>query len=460
MKGKFSSLLWVLVTLFASFQASAQDDLYYNPSTDAAAKKHSDNYSDDYSDNRRYEDDEDYYYDEEDDYAYEYSSRIRRFHRPSYGIDYFDPFYVDLYHYDPFFSPGASIYVYNYNDYWTWRRWRRWNSWNTWNTYNTWGWGWGFNSWGWTSCSSGYNPWYNPWAMNNYYYDPYWTWNGYNPYFSNNVIWVNNNYYNNNNFNNGGGGGNNGGYVPQTYTGVRRHGSSVNPGYARIPDGSGRLNTGQKDVPIVEKPALRGRTAGDIAPANNNAAAERAQGPSTPSGRRPAGMDDRNMEKGARTSPPTPADRKPSGEATRRTQEPATRQTEPSRRNDDARTPARPREDVRPSTPRPSTPRTETPSPARRENGGYNTQERSEPKEEARPVRRAEERPAYTPPSRSSESYNTPSRSSESRPATSTPRSYDSGSSGRSSTPAPSGGGGSTRSSSGGGATRNSGGRN
>ena len=125
MKGKFSSLLWVLVALFAtSFQASAQDDLYYNPSTDAAAKKNSADYNDEYSDNRRYEDDDDYYYDEEDEYAYEYSSRIRRFHRPSYGVDYYDPFYVDLYHYDPFFSPGATIYVYNYNDYWTWRRWR------------------------------------------------------------------------------------------------------------------------------------------------------------------------------------------------------------------------------------------------------------------------------------------------------------------------------------------------
>jgi hypothetical protein len=26
--------------------------------------------------------------------------------------------------------------------------------------------------------------------MNNYYYDPYWTWNGYNPYFSNNATWA------------------------------------------------------------------------------------------------------------------------------------------------------------------------------------------------------------------------------------------------------------------------------
>jgi hypothetical protein len=292
--------------------------------------------------------------------------------------------------------------------------------------------------------------------MNNYYYDPYWTWNGYNPYFSNNVIWVNNNYYNDNHHNSGGG-GNSGGYVPQTYTGVRRHGSSVNPGYARIPDGSGRLNTNQTDVPIVEKPALRGRTAGDIAPANNNAAAERAQSPSTPSGRRPAGMDDRTMEKGTRTNPASPADRKPAEAAPRRNPEPATRQTEPSRRNDDARTPSRPRDDARPSAPRTSTPRTETPSPARRENGGYNAQSRSESSEEARPVRRAEERPAYTP----SRSNDTPGRSSESRPASSTPRSFDSGSSGRSSTPAPSGGG-STRSSSGGGggATRNSGGRN
>jgi hypothetical protein len=31
----------------------------------------------------------------------------RRFHRPSFGIDYYDPFYVDLYHYDPFFFSGV-----------------------------------------------------------------------------------------------------------------------------------------------------------------------------------------------------------------------------------------------------------------------------------------------------------------------------------------------------------------
>ncbi len=265
MKVRNNSLLWVFVGMLSfafAPSAEAQDDLYYNPSTDAstapaANRTSNDQYDEDNNVTRRYNDDDDAYYDEDDDYAYQYSSRIRRFHRPVQVVDYYDPFFSDLYFYDPFYAPGTSIYVYNYNDYWSYRRWQRYNRWNSWGAFNM-GYGVGWNSWGWNSAYSNFNPYYNPWVANNFYYDPYWTCNGYNPYYGN--TWSNNYYHYDN-----GNGNNNGGYSPQTYTGPRRHGSSVNPGYARIPDGNGRLTTGQKDVPVVQKSSrLGGRTAGDI----------------------------------------------------------------------------------------------------------------------------------------------------------------------------------------------------
>lgn len=380
MKGKKISLLWVFAALFVfAFQAKAQDDLYYDPSTDAASTPEikNENYGQQEENNvtRRYEDNDDSAYNnDDDDYAYEYSSRIRRFHRPSFGVDYYDPFFVDLYYYDPFFSPGASIYVYNYNDYWTWRQWRRWNRWNNGYGYD-YSWGAGYNPWGWSSCYSGYSPWYNPWVSYNYYYDPYWTWNGYNPYYGGS--WSTNHY----NYDNGNSNG--GGYSPQTYTGVRRHGTTVNPGYARIPDGSGRLNTPQKNVPVVEKSIRQGntRTAGDFDPA------------SKPATRSTAPANSRRVEPGSSTRN---AER--SGTIERAERPTRTMDTDNSRRVNPGRsTESRPSRDVTPSR--------------RNDNSSYSPR-----REESRPARRAEEQRS-----------NTPSRSTESRPSrseSSSPRSY------------------------------------
>ncbi|HLP96246.1 MAG TPA: hypothetical protein VK168_19520, partial [Saprospiraceae bacterium] len=284
MKNVHSSRLLALIGLFFlgnAFSAIAQDDLYYDPATDRPATPpatYTDEYQNDNNVTRRYDDDDEYYY-EDDDYAYEYSSRIRRFHRRSVVVDYYDPFFVDMYNYDPFYSPGMTIYVSNYNDYWTWRRWRRWQRWNSWNSWD-YGWGWnaGWNAWGWNSCYRFNSPWYNPWVVNNYYYDPYWTWNGYNPYFNNGGWgngWVHNHYYYNNN-NNGGGGG----YSPRTYTGPRRGGTQGNPGYARIADNKGRLAPADNNAPTIEKTAPRpGRTATDMDPGT---AVGRTKQPSTP----------------------------------------------------------------------------------------------------------------------------------------------------------------------------------
>ncbi|MEY3195070.1 MAG: hypothetical protein RIQ78_1167, partial [Bacteroidota bacterium] len=233
---KNSARLSVLVGMlsFAFFSdAVAQDDLYYNPYTDGYTAPANTNHYPEDNNLTQVDDGNDEYYEEDEEYAYEYSSRIRRFHRPAQVVDYYDPFFVDMYYYDPFFSPGVSIYVHNYNDYWSYRRWNRWNRWNRWDSYNS-GYGMGWNSWGWNSAYAGYSPWYNPWVVNNYYYDPYWTCNGYNPYYDNS--WSNNHHHYNGGNGGNGGNGNNGGYAPKTYTGTRRHGSSVNPGYARIED--------------------------------------------------------------------------------------------------------------------------------------------------------------------------------------------------------------------------------
>ena len=134
MKEKNKSLIWMLPALLVfslNMSLNAQDDLYYDPSSDTKTVT---TYEEDSYEpgnvTRRYDEDDDNYRDE-DDYAYEYSSRIRRFHRPVQVVDYYDPFYVDLWNYDPFYLPGASIYTYGYNDYWTWRRWQRWQRWNS-----------------------------------------------------------------------------------------------------------------------------------------------------------------------------------------------------------------------------------------------------------------------------------------------------------------------------------------
>ena len=345
MKQKNNSLLWMLLacfTLAPSAPALAQDDLYYDPATDQQVSPNTDNgdtYEEGSNVTRRYNNDDDEYHDE-DDYAYEYSSRIRRFHRPTRVIDYYDPYYVDLYNYDPYFLPGTTIYTYGYNDYWTWRRWQRWNRWNSWNSFD---YGWGCNTyspWGWNSGFRGYNAWSNPSVFNNYYYDPYWTWNGYNPYYSNG--WANNNYYyNNGNYNNGGGSD----YRPKTYTGVRRNGSSVNPGYARISDGgtTARLIASAKEAPVIE---LKSRpNGGRVTPGKTSAQTERAT-PNT--GRRatevPNGeVRDRNTttptQRPGRTTETRPQTDRPQ----------TTREATPARRPQTEQTTPREREETRPT---------------------------------------------------------------------------------------------------------------
>ncbi len=166
------ALVAALVLGLANISLAQYDDLYYDPDKDAGYYYSSSNNSsnDSYASNDRndsdyddevYEDYEDY-----DDYDYYYTSRIRRFHRPYYGFSYFDPVYVDLAYYDPFWSPGATVLIYDSYNPWRYNRWNRFN------------YGFGWSSWGGTSfyfSNGGYygNPWGSPWGWNNGYYGGY-----------------------------------------------------------------------------------------------------------------------------------------------------------------------------------------------------------------------------------------------------------------------------------------------
>lgn len=229
--------------MLAATGAVAQyDDVYYDPSRGSTSPRAprvgnnrpapSSSYEpstygyNDY-DNDDYNDDQ---YAYEDDYDYYYTSRLRRFHRPYRGFDFFDPVYVDLAYYDPFFQPGLTVLIYdapfNYVGFRSWRRWNRWNfgfspwgwnnfGWNSWG-YNPWGWnnfGWNrWNNFGWNNWNNfGWNRW-NTWS--NFYCPPTW---------GNGIVYnnVNNVFINNNR---GGGFQDN-----NRYYGPRRSGSGIGP---------------------------------------------------------------------------------------------------------------------------------------------------------------------------------------------------------------------------------------
>ncbi len=447
-----------LILLFLAFWVAAfgnalqaqTDDVYYDPSTDTPPPADFQTTTEPANVSRGYDDGDgqydDDYYDYEDDYAYEYSSRIRRFHRQTVVYDYYDPFYTDLWVYDPFYLPGASIYVVGYDDYYTWRRWNRWNrynSWNAWGGYNPYC-GYGWNSWGWGGGWNSYNAWYNPYVCNNYYYDPYWTWNGYNPYYNSNV-WVNNNYYYDNN------NGHYNGYSPQTYTGPRRHGTSVNPGYVQIKDKSGRLNPDGKAPAVVElngRPAARTPIESDREPVAKPG--QVSQGRQTGTTPNDAVKAPQNGRPGATAGQPTEARPTQPG---RQPQQDA-RPTEPQRQPTDARPSREPQQQQRQPQQQPQReprPQQEAPRPSRRsydqpreETRPTRTQEPQQRREETRPTRTQEpqQRREETRPTRTQE----PQQRTMDRPT----RSSDSGSNSSSrSSGGSSNSGGSTKSTSG-----------
>ncbi|HMN90811.1 MAG TPA: hypothetical protein PKE68_12375, partial [Saprospiraceae bacterium] len=206
MKNYMFLTLLTLLMLSGNLMAQQYDDLYYDPAKDRGffygyqSDKRSNNatnsqrnvYS--YTDNNAYRENDyrrnnedfydDDYYSYEDDYDFYYTSRIRRFHRPYYGFSYFDPIYVDMFYYDPFFQPGATVLI--YDSFFSPFGWNRWNRWNRWNVGIGFGPAWGWNAWGnpwggWNSWNRwnrwgawdpwwGMNSWYGPGVVNNYFF--------------------------------------------------------------------------------------------------------------------------------------------------------------------------------------------------------------------------------------------------------------------------------------------------
>ncbi|MGB2749836.1 MAG: hypothetical protein WBC34_16740 [Thiofilum sp.] len=188
-KMKMYTLKFYLIALGFTFvipAVNAQfDDVYYDPDNTMVDNNYNINDSDSsYSsqdDVTYYDNDEYQYY---DDYDYYYSSRIKRFYRPSYGAEFYDPYYVDSYNYDPFYNdsyyyPGATIYLsFGNSSYWDYRNWRRWNRWNSFHHFNNW-----------CLTPTNYYYAYNNWCSPSSNY-----WGGYNGYYSYSNYY--NNYYN------------------------------------------------------------------------------------------------------------------------------------------------------------------------------------------------------------------------------------------------------------------------
>lgn len=158
------------------------DDVYYDPDQDHLSyESYTDDqsYGEDTGEVTYYDNDEYEYF---DDYDYYYSSRIRRFHRPYTGFDFYDPYYVSYNYYDPYYNdsyyyPGSTIYISFGADYWDYRNWRRWQRWNRWNSFYAW-----------HSPASYYYS-YNSWCAPSHHY-----WGGYHSYHSYSNYY--NNYYN------------------------------------------------------------------------------------------------------------------------------------------------------------------------------------------------------------------------------------------------------------------------
>ncbi len=229
-------LATLLITNFSLVINAQFDDLYYDPNKDAIKVSASDSESDNNVSVSPGFDDESYsYYDEinDNDYYnsdyndYQYSTRIRRFNRPSTSIAYYSPIWGFGWR-DPYYNPYFDNYNYGNNavvvvigNSWGWNRWNRWNSWNN-CSYNNWGWNnnncgfnnWGYSDWGWNN-----NGWGNNYCVNNYYNHGGW----------NNGGWNNGGWNNNGGWHNGNNGGNNGGNNNPhgTYYGSRKSGSSI-----------------------------------------------------------------------------------------------------------------------------------------------------------------------------------------------------------------------------------------
>ncbi|TVQ47651.1 MAG: hypothetical protein EA362_06575 [Saprospirales bacterium] len=186
-----SILITAIIALLPISLWSQYDDLYYNPDDFQTTTFRNNVYSDSDISFGEQEYDSQYF----DDYDFYYTSRIRRFHRPARGIDFYDPYFVDLVYYG-YHSPGVTIYVSPYRfrpyrphafSYYHWHHhdpfFNPYHSWhNPWRPYRTYrpygsfhsygfGFGYGYSSWG----SFGYRGCPIFYTSNNYYVNNYYT---------------------------------------------------------------------------------------------------------------------------------------------------------------------------------------------------------------------------------------------------------------------------------------------
>ena len=156
----------MIMSVFGTWAVAQFDDVYFDPDTEDAFV-YSDSYTEDDAEYGSYDEYgyDDATYDYFNDYDYYYSSRIRRFYRPSVSFGFYSPFYADLAFYDPYwYAPGSSIYISfgGYQDYAYWRNWNRWRRWNNWGYYNP--------IWNSYAYSTWYTPaWGNTVVVNNFY---------------------------------------------------------------------------------------------------------------------------------------------------------------------------------------------------------------------------------------------------------------------------------------------------
>lgn len=182
-----SILITAIIALLPISVWAQHDDLYYNPDDFQTTTFRNNVYSDSDISFGEQEYDSQYF----DDYDFYYTSRIRRFHRPARGIDFYDPFFVDLVYYG-YHSPGVTIYVSPYrfrpygprafsyyhwhhydpffNPYHSWHNpWRPYRPYGSFHSYGF-GFGYGYSSWGgfgYRGCPIFYTS--NNFYVNNYY---------------------------------------------------------------------------------------------------------------------------------------------------------------------------------------------------------------------------------------------------------------------------------------------------
>lgn len=139
------TLIIILLTLLSIRTTNGQtDDVYYNPdkvvklksnpsSSNRLGSYRPETYS---TDKTSFSDESNNYY---DDYDFYYTSRIRRFHRPIQGFNFFNPYYIDMAYYDSFMRSATTMLI--YDDFYSYRMFNRFNRWNNFNNFG------GFNRW-------------------------------------------------------------------------------------------------------------------------------------------------------------------------------------------------------------------------------------------------------------------------------------------------------------------------